>query len=321
MTTFNQTIIFDAASAGMRLDQALAASLSQYSREQIKQWIKQGDVKTADGKHMRPRDKVTEGLTVTINATLETHDSWQAEAIDLDIIFEDDDLIVIDKPAGLVVHPGAGTREPTLINGLLAHCPSLAEQPRCGIVHRIDKDTTGLLVVAKSALAHQSLTKQIQKRTMSREYEAVVKGTLVAGGTIEAPIDRHPKHRTKMAVHPMGREAITHYRVLERFNFYTYVSIQLESGRTHQIRVHFDHMHHPLIGDPTYGTHTKPPAAKTEQLRNNLKMFKRQALHAKSLKLEHPRSGETMQWQSPLPQDMVDLLKALQHEQAKMEST
>ncbi|MDF1653703.1 MAG: 23S rRNA pseudouridine(1911/1915/1917) synthase RluD [Coxiellaceae bacterium] len=319
MTTFKQIITFDESAVDQRLDQALAAALPQFSREQIKGWIKQGKVTDSKKGTLRPRDKVTLDQTITIEVEMEQTNSWQAEPLELDIVYEDDDLIVVNKPAGLIVHPGAGVKTTTLINGLLAYCPALAEVPRCGVVHRIDKDTTGLLVVAKSQLAHNSLSEQLQTRSMSRKYEAVVKGTLVAGGKIDAPIDRHPKHRTKMAVHPTGREAVTHYRVLDRFNYYTHISASLESGRTHQIRVHFDSIHHPLVGDPTYGTHTKPPAAKSDALHECLKHFKRQALHAKSLQLEHPRTGETMQWEIPLPQDMIDLLAALQIEQDTIE--
>ncbi|MDF1795944.1 MAG: 23S rRNA pseudouridine(1911/1915/1917) synthase RluD [Coxiellaceae bacterium] len=315
MTTFNQTIIFDQSAVNQRLDQALTAAIPQFSREQIKGWINQGNVTDSKKAKLRPRDKVTLGQTVTIEVELEQTNSWQAEPLDLDIVYEDEDLIVVNKPAGLIVHPGAGVKTTTLINGLLNYCSALAELPRCGIVHRIDKDTTGLLVVAKSQLAHHSLSEQLQSRSMSRKYEAIVKGTLVAGGKIDAPIDRHPKHRTKMAVHPTGREAITNYRVLDRFNYYTHVSVSLESGRTHQIRVHFDSMHHPLVGDQTYGIHTKPPAPKSDALREYLKHFKRQALHAKALSLVHPRTNETMQWEIPLPQDMIDLLTALQIEQ------
>lgn len=318
MSQFKQSIQFEEQHQGMRLDQALAQLLPQFSRAQIQNWIKQGDV-VADCQKLRARDKVQAGQIIDIDVTFEQTTDWKATEIDLKIIFEDDDLIVIDKPTGLVVHPGAGIAVGTLVNGLLAKYPELNELPRCGIVHRIDKDTTGLLVVAKSPLAHQSLTEQLQTRTMSRQYQAVVKGALIAGSTIEAPIGRHPKHRTKMAVHPHGREATTHYRVIERFKHYTHVAIKLESGRTHQIRVHFDHIHYPLVGDPIYGTNIKPPAAKSDELRQTLQHFKRQALHACELSLLHPRSGQTLTWQSPLPDDMQQLLAALQSEQQLLE--
>ncbi len=318
MSQFKQRIQFEEQHEGLRLDQALAQLLPQFSRAQIQTWIKQGDVLT-NSKKLRARDKVQIGQYVDIDITFEQTNDWQADDIKLNIIYEDDDLIVIDKPAGLVVHPGAGIAIGTLVNGLLAKYPSLQELPRCGIVHRIDKDTTGLLVVAKSSLAHQSLSEQLQTRTMSRRYQAIVKGSLIAGSTIEAPIGRHPKNRTKMAVHPHGREAKTHYRVIERFQHYTHVSVKLDSGRTHQIRVHFDHMHYPLVGDPVYGTNIKPLAAKSDELRHTLQQFKRQALHACELSLEHPRTHETMTWKSPLPEDMQQLLAALHTEQAHIE--
>lgn len=313
MTT--ETITINEAQQGLRLDAALAALLPQYSRSQIQQWIKSGAVSNSDKNNWRARDKVEAGQIFIVKVELQNETSWQACAVELDIVYEDDDLIVINKPAGLVVHPGAGVPTGTLVNGLLQHAPGCANLPRCGIVHRIDKETTGLLVAAKSPLAHQSLTEQLADRSMSRHYEAVIKGTLIAGGSIDAPIDRHPKQRIKMAVHPTGRHAVTHYRVMERFEHYTHVSVTLETGRTHQIRVHFDHQHHPLVGDPVYGKNIKPPAAKTEQLREAIKHFKRQALHARKLTLVHPRSNEPMSWECELPQDMTILLEALRDEQ------
>lgn len=310
-----ETVTIDEHQQGQRLDAALAQLLPSYSRSQVQQWIKKGAVHCNDNKTWRGRDKVTTGLVFTIDIEESSDNNWQASDIELDVIYEDDDLIVINKPAGLVVHPGAGVHDGTLVNGLLKHAPSCANLPRCGIVHRIDKDTTGLLVAAKSQLAHQSLTEQLADRSMSRQYEAVIKGTLIAGGTIEAPIDRHPKQRIKMAVHPTGRHAVTHYRVLERFEHYTHVSVSLETGRTHQIRVHFDHHHHSLVGDPVYGKNIKPPAAKTETLREAIKHFTRQALHARKLELIHPHTNERMSWESELPQDMLSLLEALRSEQ------
>ncbi len=320
MNTFKKTIEFDDEQADMRLDAALAACLPEYSRAQIQQWIKSGQVEYDDKSKLRSRDKVRSGQIVNIDAQLEGNEQWLPEPMDISVLYDDDDLIIVDKPVGLIVHPGAGAPSGTLINGLIAMYPELAHLPRCGLVHRIDKDTSGLLVIARSSLAHHSLTEQLQSRSMSREYQAIVKGTLIAGGTIDAPIGRHPKHRTKMAVHPTGRVAITHYRVLNRFQHYTHVSIKLESGRTHQIRVHFDSIHHPLIGDPAYGSNQKPPAPKTTELKGALKLFQRQALHAAELSLTHPRSNETMSWTSPLPQDMEDLLTALEHEQTLIDT-
>ena len=229
----------------------------------------------------------------------------------LEILYEDSALIVLNKPPGLVVHPGAGNREGTLVNALLHHAPELANVPRAGVVHRLDKDTSGLLVVARTLAAHTHLVAQLQARTVKREYFAIVAGVMTAGGTIEAPVGRHPSERTRMAVVVGGREAVTHYRVLERFRGHTYVRVNLETGRTHQIRVHMAHLHYPLVGDPTYGGRLRLPADSSSTLREALRHFKRQALHAGVLGLIHPESGAALQWDAPLPADMQQLLEAL----------
>jgi 23S rRNA pseudouridine1911/1915/1917 synthase len=236
------------------------------------------------------------------------------QAIDLDIVHEDDWLIIINKPAGLVVHPGAGIRDRTLQNALLHHDPSLAELPRGGILHRLDKDTTGLLVVARTLAAHTALTRQLQAREIEREYEAICVGVMTAGGTIDRAIGRHRTDRVRMAVRADGRAAVTHYRVLERFRGHTHVRINLETGRTHQIRVHFAHIRHPLVGDPTYGRRLLLPRGATPKLAAALRAFPRQALHASRLRLIHPRDGREAEWRAPLPADMNALLRALRED-------
>lgn len=237
--------------------------------------------------------------------------SWQAEEITLDIVYEDEHLLVINKPAGLVVHPAAGHADGTLVNALLNYAPEVENLPRAGIVHRLDKDTSGVMVAARSLVAHTSLVDQLQTRTMGREYDAVVVGTLTGGATVDAPISRHPRERKKMAVVPSGKSAVTHYRLVERFAAHTHIRCKLESGRTHQIRVHMAHVKHPLVGDPMYGGRLRLPKGTTEELREALAAFNRQALHARQLTLEHPETGETMSWEVPVPEDMVELMAAL----------
>jgi 23S rRNA pseudouridine1911/1915/1917 synthase len=293
-----------------RLDQALSELLPEYSRSRLKQWIDEGQVRV-NGRVWRPKDKVAGGETVEITATVPRDERWEAEAIPLSIVYEDEALLVIDKPAHLVVHPAAGNWEGTLLNALLHHAPELAVVPRAGIVHRLDKDTTGLLVVARTLEAQLSLVQQLQERTVSREYEAIVNGVMTAGGTVDAPIDRHPVDRKRMAVVTSGKPAITHYRVAERFRAHTHVRVKLETGRTHQIRVHMAHVTYPLVGDPVYGGRLRLPRKASESLRALLQGFPRQALHAARLALVHPTLGETMEWSSPLPEDMQGLLAAL----------
>ena len=296
---------------GMRLDQALARMFPEFSRGQLSKWIKAGDV-TVDQNILRPRDNVTGGEQVNILTELLIQDeTWTAEAISLDIIHEDDDIIIINKPAGMVVHPGAGNQQGTLVNALLAHAPQLANIPRAGIVHRIDKATTGLLMIAKTLQAHNSLVSQLQARTVKREYQAVAVGVMTAGGTVDAPIGRHHIDRKRMAVSSTGKPAITHYRVEQRFRAHTLIKCKLETGRTHQIRVHMAHIRHPLLGDPVYGGRFKIPKGMTEPCRETVQAFKRQALHAGVLGFIHPTTGEEVCWQVDLPDDMNELIAAL----------
>jgi 23S rRNA pseudouridine1911/1915/1917 synthase len=296
---------------GQRLDQAAAKLFNRYSRSRIQQWIKSGQL-LVDGQVLRPRDKILQGSELCVGAELEEEVEWQAESIDLSPVYEDDSLIVINKPAGLVVHPAAGHAEGTLVNALLHHCPDLAVIPRAGIVHRLDKDTSGLLVVAKTLPAHNSLISQLQKRSVKREYEAIVIGRLTSGGTVDLPIGRHPRQRQRMAVlEHGGKPAITHYRVIERFANHTHVRLNLETGRTHQIRVHMAHIRYPLVGDPVYAGRLKIPRGAGGQLRDRLAGFRRQALHARRLGLIHPGSGEPVEWEAGLPEDMLALLADL----------
>ena len=294
----------------MRLDQALAEVFSEYSRSRLSVWLKAGLVRV-NGEQRRGRDKVWGGEQVEIQAELEEQTDWQAEAIPLDIVFEDAHLIVINKPAGLVVHPAAGNPAGTLVNALLHHDPALGTMPRAGIVHRLDKDTSGLLVVARTLPAQKSLVEQLQARQLLREYEAVVTGVMTAGGMVDAPIGRHPVQRKRMAVTPNGKPAVTHYRVVERFRAHSWIRCRLETGRTHQIRVHLAHIHYPLVGDPVYGGRLRLPKGCGEALAGTLRGFRRQALHAGRLGLTHPQSGKSLEWKARLPADMEHLLAEL----------
>ena len=296
--------------AGMRLDQALAQLFDEYSRSRLSQWLKAGQVRV-NGQQLRGRDKVWGGEQVEIHAELEEQTVWQAEAIPLEIVYEDEQLLVINKPAGLVVHPAAGNPAGTLVNALLHHEASLNTIPRAGVVHRLDKDTSGLLVVAKTLPAQKSLVEQLQAHSLLREYQAVVTGVLTAGGTVDAPVGRHPVQRKRMAVTPNGKPAVTHYRVVERFRAHSLICCRLETGRTHQIRVHMAHIHHPLVGDPVYGGRLRLPKGCNEALAEKLRQFRRQALHAGRLGLVHPASGKTVEWKAALPADMVSLLASL----------
>ncbi|MCB2426102.1 23S rRNA pseudouridine(1911/1915/1917) synthase RluD [Methylophaga pinxianii] len=296
---------------GLRVDQALAQLFSEYSRGQLTKWIKAGDV-MLNQQGCRPKDAVRTGDQIEIAAQQVIHDdNWQAEPIALDIIYEDDDVLIINKAAGMVVHPGAGNQNGTMVNALLAHVPQLTHIPRAGIVHRIDKDTTGLLMVAKSLQAHHSLISQLQQRTVIREYQAIACGVFTAGGTVDAPIGRHHVDRKRMAVTQNGKPAVTHYRIEERFRTHTHLRCKLETGRTHQIRVHMAHIRHPLLGDPLYGGRFKTPRGMTESCLNTLQNTRRQALHAGLLGFDHPTTGEPVSWQIPLPEDMQRLLELL----------
>ena len=295
--------------AGSRLDQAAAQLFPAYSRERLKQWIQEGAL-TLDGEQAKPKEKVMGGESLVVAVIIEDETVALAEDIPLDIVHEDDQLLVLNKPAGLVVHPGAGNSQGTLMNALLHHEPLLSQLPRAGIVHRLDRDTTGLMVVAKTLTAHTSLVAQLSDKRVYREYEAVSYGNMTAGGTVEAPIDRHPHDRVKMAVVAGGRPAVTHYRILQRFPNHTHVRVQLETGRTHQIRVHLAHIGFPLVGDPVYARLRFPKGASFE-LNAKLKTFTRQALHARRLGLVHPGTGESCLWECELPADFVSLLDAI----------
>ncbi|WP_432210548.1 23S rRNA pseudouridine(1911/1915/1917) synthase RluD [Marinobacter alkaliphilus] len=303
-----------------RLDQAAAELMPEHSRSRLQSWIKSGAL-TVNGTVRKPRDKVMLDDVLDLDAEPEVQVTWEAEPISLDIVYEDEHLLVINKPAGLVVHPAAGHADGTLVNALLNHAPEVENLPRAGIVHRLDKDTSGIMVVARSLIAHTSLVDQLQTRTMGREYEAVVVGSLTGGATVDAPIGRHPQDRKRMAVVPSGKPAVTHYRLLERFAAHTHIQCKLESGRTHQIRVHMTHVRHPLVGDPAYGGRLRLPKGTTEELRQALAAFNRQALHARRLTLEHPATGETLSWEVPLPDDMVQLIEALRKHARELENS
>lgn len=314
MTQTLQTVVPDDM-GGNRLDQTLAKLFPDYSRSRLKHWIDEGQV-LVDGQQLRPRDKLQGGEEIRLQVVETPSEAHLPQEIPLNIVFEDDHLLVIDKPAGLVVHPAAGHHDGTLLNALLFHVPQLENLPRAGIVHRLDKETSGLLVIAKTLKAHKSLVDQLQARTVKREYLALVQGKVITGATIDAPIGRHPTDRKRFAVVDSGKEAITHYRVAERFPHHTLLKVRLETGRTHQIRVHMAYIRFPLVGDPQYGRLRLPPGA-SHQLTEALRSFKRQALHAARLTLRHPESGEDLGWQSPLPQDFESLLKILREESAK----
>jgi 23S rRNA pseudouridine1911/1915/1917 synthase len=301
--------------AGQRLDQALAKLFPQYSRSRLKAWLLKGAIRV-DGATPRPRDPVHGGETVALHAEPEVSVTAAAEAIPLDIVYEDEALLVINKPAGLVVHPGAGNSRGTLMNGLLHHAPELEELPRAGIVHRIDKDTTGLLVIAKTLISHTALVRQLADREISRHYLAVCNGVLTGGGTINEPLGRHRVDRKRICVREDGKPAITHYTVLERFAAHTYISVKLDTGRTHQIRVHFAHRRHALVGDPVYGGRLALPKGAGENLIAMLRRFRRQALHAANLELAHPLSEETLSFEAPLPSDFKDLLTVMREDAA-----
>ena len=301
--------------AGLRLDQALARMFPDYSRSRLKEWLLAGAI-TVEGGPKRPRDAVAGGETVTFEARQDVEVRAAPEPISLDVVYEDDDLLVVNKAAGLVVHPGAGNPGGTLMNGLLHHAPQLEEVPRAGIIHRIDKDTTGLLLVAKTLPAHTALVRQLANREISRQYLAVCNGVLTGGGTIDQPIGRHPVDRKRMSIQQDGKQAITHFTVLERFRAFTYISVRLETGRTHQIRVHFAWRRHALVGDPVYGGRLALPKGASAPLIAALRGFKRQALHATRLAFEHPASGKTLDLTVPPPADLRALLEVMREDAA-----
>jgi 23S rRNA pseudouridine1911/1915/1917 synthase len=301
--------------AGQRLDSSLARLMPEHSRTRIKAWIEAGAVKV-DRRACKPRDIVEAGSRVSVQTTLEEVAQPQVlpEAIALRLIHEDRDVLVIDKPAGLVVHPGAGNPRHTLQNALLGLDSSLAALPRAGLIHRLDKDTSGLLVVARTPEAQTSLSRQLEARTMTREYVAACVGVMTGGGTVDEPIGRHRGDRLRMAIRGSGRPAVTHYRVLERFRAHSYLSVKLETGRTHQIRLHLSHIKYPIVGDPVYGGRFGLPRGATQGLINTLRGFKRQALHAATLGFDHPRTGKPLLLQSPVPEDFEQLLGALRED-------
>ncbi|MGA8147520.1 MAG: 23S rRNA pseudouridine(1911/1915/1917) synthase RluD [Gallionellaceae bacterium] len=300
------TIIVPRELAGLRLDQVLAKLLPEYSRSRLQDWITRGVVRVS-GAAATPKQKVWGGELIDVTPVAHPAEQpYRAENIALDVIYEDDSILVINKLAGLVVHPGSGNWEGTLLNALLHHAPQLAEVPRAGIVHRLDKDTSGLLVVAKTLTAQTALVRQLQARSVNREYFALAYGEIKHDGRVDAPIGRHLTQRTRMAVVEHGKHAVTHYFVEERFPGCTLLRCKLETGRTHQIRVHLASIQHPLVGDRAY---LRNPHKGAPQLRALLSGFPRQALHAACLGIEHPVTGAWMEWRAPLPDDMANLLQ------------
>ena len=301
-------------SSGKRLDQVAADLFPDFSRAKLQEWLKEGSL-LCNGEQGKPKNKVRVGDILTLDAEQQEQLTDIAQDLELDVVYEDEHLLLVNKPAGLVVHPAAGHADGTLLNALLFHCPSLKELPRAGIVHRIDKDTSGLLVVAKTLKAQNSLVEQLQSHSMGREYDAVTLGVLTSGGTVATQIGRHPKDRKRQAVVVSGgKDSVTHYRVVKRYRAHTHVRCNLETGRTHQIRVHMAHLRHPLVGDPVYGGRLKLPAGANEELKLMLRSFPRQALHARSLKLIHPETGKEMSWTLPLPEDFELLLTLLEED-------
>ncbi len=311
-----QTRAIPAELAGLRLDQALARMFPEYSRSRLKEWLLAGSI-TLDGAPKRPRDAVAGGEIVSLQPQTGPEVRAEPEPITLDVVFEDENLLVVNKPAGLVVHPGAGNPAGTLMNGLLHHAPTLEQVPRAGIIHRIDKQTSGLLLVAKTLQAHTSLVRLLADREISRHYLAVCNGVLTGGGTINEPIARHPVDRKRMSIRQDGKPAVTHYTVIERFRAFTYVSVKLETGRTHQIRVHFAHRRHALVGDPVYGGRLALPKGASEELIQMLRRFKRQALHAARLGFVHPVSGERLEFEVAPPDDFQELLAVMRQDAKK----
>jgi len=316
MSTEPESRIVPRDLAGYRLDRALAQMFPDYSRSRLAAWLKKGLI-TVDGEARRPRDAVTGGEAISLRPETEPAVTSHPEPLALEIVFEDDHLLVIDKPAGLVVHPGAGNLRGTLMNGLLHHAPALTDLPRAGIVHRLDKDTSGLLVIGKTLPAHTALVRALAAREIERHYRAICSGRLTAGGTVDAPIRRHPVDRKRMCVREDGKPAVTHFRVLERFPAHTHVAVKLETGRTHQVRVHFAHRRNPLLGDPVYGGRLKLPAGMDEADAAVLRAFRRQALAATRLVLAHPVSGERLEFEVEVPADFRAVLDALRHHAAQ----
>jgi 23S rRNA pseudouridine1911/1915/1917 synthase len=298
---------------GLRLDQAVSQLFPEYSRSRLQSWIKDGAL-LVNGETRRTRDKLSGGELITVSVEIASIDRHSAQDIPLDIVYEDDDILILNKPAGLVVHPAAGHADGTLLNALLHHCPAIGHVPRAGIVHRLDRDTTGLMVVAKTIQAQTDLVAQLQDRSMGREYEAIVYGVMTGGGCVDEPMARHSKNRLKMAVVGVGKEAITHYRVLEKFRSHTHIRLKLETGRTHQIRVHMSHINYPLVGDPLYSGRVRLTKGASDEMKEVLKHFRRQALHAKKLELWHPQTGQQMSWEIDLPDDFEAVRRVLKED-------
>jgi len=308
-------LILPVDAAGLRFDQALARALPQYSRARLKAWIECGEVQV-DGRPLRGKDRVLGGERVQIRARLPVRSELRPESMPLAVVFKDRALLVVDKPPGIVVHPGAGNPQHTLQNALLALDPQLALLPRAGLLHRLDKDTSGLLIIARTVEAHTALSAALRAREITRQYLALCTGSLTGGGTIAEPIGRHRTARTRMTVRADGREAVTHYRIERRFRAHTLVRVTLETGRTHQIRVHLAHIGFPIVGDPVYGGRRRIPAGASPRLAEALRSFPRQALHAARLALAHPLTGKEMQLEAPLPKDMEELIEMLAAEAA-----
>jgi len=308
--TIHLHAVIPEALAGKRLDQALAVLFPEHSRARLQEWIRQGDVQIDDGL-MNQRHRVKGGEQIVISAKHAEENSWTAENIPLQIIYEDEALLVLNKPVGMVVHPGAGNPQHTLLNALLHYDAGLKVVPRAGIIQRLDKDTSGLMVIARTPESHTRLTADMQARKIKREYQAIISGVMTAGGSIDQPIGRHPQKRTRMAVTQRGRPAVTHYRIIKKFRAHTHLLVQLETGRTHQIRVHLAYLRHPLVGDPAYGVRRSIPRGISKELAAVLQSFPRQALHAHALTLRHPLTQKILNFTAPLPEDMQRLLEIL----------
>ncbi len=314
MPEIQTTISIPEALSGKRLDVVLAELMPDYSRNRLKQWLLDGQI-LLDGQQVKPKTKVHSDQQLELNVHVaDVSDECLPEDIPLNIVYEDESLIVVNKPAGLVVHPAVGNRQGTLQNALLFYDATLADVPRAGIVHRLDKDTSGLMVVARTLVSHKYLVDQIQRRDVHREYQTLVHGVMTGGGTVDQPIGRHSHDRVRMTVREDGRPSVTHYRVLNRYRVYTHLHVELETGRTHQIRVHMQHLRHPVVGDPVYSGRSRIPAEADESFLELLKNFKRQALHAWRLSLHHPETGELIQWEAPLPEDMQKLVAAMKED-------